>query len=301
MNETWPPEGTVPLLADVVSVQSQVVYGRVGNKVAVPTLEAFGLTVAEVPTVILSNTPHYPSLHGGALPLDWFSGYLDDLVARGALAKLQAVTTGYLGNAGQAAALVDWIEKLQASRRQLRVVTDPVIGDHDKGVYVDPGLVDAYRHKLMSLATGLTPNDFELAHLSGQRAATPEQVVRTARQLLVGRTEWLAATSAAPASWASGSMHVVLVTREQAWLLTHPFIDIAPKGTGDLFSASLTAHWLAGEALPQAATRACGRVMQALRLTQRARCAELLLPDGRSGDSADDVLVREIKVTASKE
>ena len=74
-----------PLKIDVVSVQSQVVYGRVGNNAAVPTLEALGLTVAAVPTVVLSNIPSYPSIHGGALPVEWFDGYLQDLTARGAV------------------------------------------------------------------------------------------------------------------------------------------------------------------------------------------------------------------------
>lgn len=95
-----------PLSVDVVSVQSQVVYGRVGNNAAIPTLEALGLSVAAVPTVVLSNIPHYPTMHGGALPIEWFDGYLQDLSARGALHALRAILVGYLGNPAQAQALV---------------------------------------------------------------------------------------------------------------------------------------------------------------------------------------------------
>ena len=267
-----------PLAIDVVSVQSQVVYGRVGNNVAVPALQAQGLAVAAVPTVILSNTPHYPSIHGGALPIDWFEGYLADLSARGALQQLRAVVTGYLGGPEQAQALGRWIGQTLALRPALRVVVDPVLGDHDHGEYVAPGMADAYRRHLLPLADGLTPNGFELARLTGMPVATFDQIVAAARTLLTGRTQWIAVTSAAPATWTPGEMQVALVTRSQAQAIRHPRIAATPKGTGDLFCAGLTARWLGGAELRQAAEAACQQVVGALELTRQAQSAELLLP-----------------------
>jgi pyridoxine kinase len=73
-------------------------------------------------------------------------------------------------------------------------------------------------------------------------------------------------------------MRVVLVTATQAQSITHPRIDAAPKGTGDLFCAALTGHWLQGLALPEAAARACDHVVRALQRTRQAHSAELLLP-----------------------
>lgn len=272
-----------------------MVYGRVGNNVAAPALGALGLTVAAVPTVVLSNTPHYSTLHGGAMPADWFAGWLDDLAARGGLHGLRAVLTGYLGTPMQAHALATWIRARLGERPGLRVVIDPVIGDRDQGVYVDPDLVEVYRHELLPLADVLTPNDFELAHLTGRTVDDLEGTLTAARSLLTGRTRWVAVTSAAPNAWPVGAMQLALVSRERAFVVTHPRIDIEPKGTGDLFTANLTGCWLCGDDLPDAAARACRAVIEALRATQATRCAELLLPDASTApDDHDGVTVRKL-------
>lgn len=289
MRPPWPPAGTVPLALDVVSVQSQVIYGRVGNNVAMPTLAALGLAAAAVPTVLLSNTPHYPSLHGGAIPTDWFAGHLDDLIQRGGLAGLRAVISGYLGNARQAEALADWIHRLRTTHPDLQVVIDPVIGDHDHGIYVAPELVQVHKTRLMAEATGLTPNSFELSVLAGTAPdAGLQDTIAAARSLLHGHTQWVIVTSAAPGQAPAGQIQLVLVTPQDCHLLTHPEIAITPKGTGDLFAASLTAYLVDGLPLTQAAKAACRRVLKALRLTEKARCAELLLPADTDADPPED-------------
>lgn len=267
-----------PLSIDVVSVQSQVVYGSVGNNVAVPVFQKKGLRVATVPTVVFSNTPHYPTMHGGPLPTPWFAGYLDDLHARGALAHLRAIQVGYLGSAGQAEALTKWIKSTLTQSPDVRAHIDPVIGDHDHGVYIDPAIVEIYREQLLPLAHGLFPNSFELGHLSKLPVDTMDEVIAAARTLLVGNTQWVIVTSAAPNTWREGHMCVAVVTATDSHILEHTRIDAAPKGTGDTFSAVTTSQLLAGHDLLQAARTACETVVAAVTLTNAHNSAELLLP-----------------------
>ncbi len=274
---------TTALPIDVISIQSQVVYGHVGNSVAVPTLQAFGLRVAAVPSVILSNTPHYPSIHGGPLPLEWFAGYLDDLIARGALAQARAVMVGYLGSPEQAAVIIRWLDQTLAAYPALRVQVDPVIGDFDHGIYVDPRMPQAWR-QLLPCAHGLTPNHFELEQLSGGTLSTAEECISAGRSLLTGKTEWVVVTSAAPRTWDDREMHVLAITRDRQQLFTHPRIACEVKGGGDLFSASLTGSMLAGKPFFEAVDEASKNVVEILERTRRLGWEELALrfPDTNS-------------------
>jgi len=272
------PAALRPLPVDVISIQSQVVYGHVGNNAAIPTLQSMGLRVAAVPTVLLSNTPHYPSLHGGAIPADWFAGYLRDLEARGVLAGARAVMVGFLGDPDQAGMLADWLDRATRAHPQLRVHVDPVIGDFDHGVYTDPRLTQAWRTRLLPRAHGLTPNHFELEQLTGASLATCDDTLAAAARLLDGATDWVVVTSAAPRDWPAGAMQVALVTRTLRRVFSHPVVPCAAKGIGDLFAARLAGHVLGGMPLEHAVERACAHVVAVLRDTAARGWEELALP-----------------------
>ncbi|KAA8998950.1 pyridoxine/pyridoxal/pyridoxamine kinase [Affinibrenneria salicis] len=268
-----------PLPIDVVSIQSQVVYGCVGNNAAIPTLQKLGLSVAAVPTVVFSNTPHYPTIHGGAIPADWFAGYLRGLRERQALAHTRAVLVGYMGGPQQAEILSGWLREIAADLPSIQIFIDPVIGDYDSGIYVKPGMVQAYQQQLLPLAHGMTPNCFELQSLTGCALSGLDSVIAAAKTLLQGKTQWVVVTSAAPDAASAAEMRVVLVSRAGVEVLSHPRIDATPKGTGDMFSATLTGYLLAGHSLAEAAQSACDNVMAALERTQRLGSNELVLTE----------------------
>ncbi|MBX3141853.1 MAG: pyridoxine/pyridoxal/pyridoxamine kinase [Trueperaceae bacterium] len=270
------PAQLAPLPVDVVSVQSQVCYGCVGNCVAVPTLQALGLNVVPVPTVYLSTVPQYDTLSGGAIPQEWFEGFLADIGRRGVLRHARAVLVGYLGSPAQARALADWLRDAIADKPELLVLLDPVMGDHDSGLYVHPELPAALTG-LTGLATGLTPNAFELERLAGRALGTLEETVAAARALLGGRTRWVVVTSAAPSEAGQDETRIAIVTQGEHAVVRHRRVASAAKGTGDLFSAALLAGLLRGGDLPGAVRAAQERVVTVLERTERLGCAELVL------------------------
>ncbi len=266
-----------PLPVDVISIQSQVVYGSVGNSVAVPTMRALGLNVVPVPTVLLSNVPHYDSVHGGPLPTEWFAGFLADLERRQALAHVRAIVLGYLGPPEQTIVLAEWLERILHEHPDIKLVLDPVMGDHDAGIYVHPELPAMLRDRFVPMAHGMTPNAFELEQIVGRSLPTLHDTVEAVRDLLATNLEWAVVTSAAPGETKPGETRTAVVTRDDVNVIGHRLVDSPAKGTGDLFTAALVGGLLRGYALKAAAKAAAERTVAVLEHSAALGCGELVL------------------------
>ncbi len=259
------PDGPSPV--DVISVQSQLVYGYAGNSAAVPPLRQLGLRVAEVPTTLLSNAPFYDTLRGRVLPDDWFADLLRGASERGLPQRARALVSGYFGSVANGAAFADWLDATLPQAPQLRFCLDPVIGDTHTGPYVEAGLERIFVERLLPRAWLVTPNAFELGRLTGLPALEQDEAIAAARVLLERGPQWVLAHSVAGAS---GELVTLAIGREGIWRWTSPYLPVDVAGTGDVLMSLLVAFLLRGETFEQATGRAIAGVHAALEATLSA-------------------------------
>jgi pyridoxine kinase len=237
------PDGPSPI--DVISVQSQLVYGHAGNSAAVPPMRALGVRVAEIPTVLLSNAPFYDTTRGRVLPVDWFADLLLGTHERGLPQRAKMLVSGYFGSTANGAAFADWLDGILPACPQLRYCLDPVIGDTHTGPYVEPGLEAVFAERLLPHAWLVTPNAFELNRLTGMPALAETDAIAAARTLLDRGPHWVIAT----------------------WRWTSPLLPVDVAGTGDVLMSLVVSFLLRGESMQLAISRAIAGTHAALEAT----------------------------------
>lgn len=250
---------------NVISIQSQVAYGHVGNSAAVFPLQMHGIDVVAVPTTLLSNRPGYPTIRGRATDAELLADLLLGIEERGAVDAAQMILSGYLGSAANAAVVADFVGRAKAKNPSLLYCCDPVIGDRDRGLFVHADIPPLVRDLLCPLADIVTPNHFEFEWLSGTKVATIDQLIKAARAFMARGT--VVVTSAELADTPGGQIEAVAVERAAAWRVRTPRIPISPNGTGDLFAGLFTAARVGGSNTSQALSHAASAVFAVLENT----------------------------------
>jgi pyridoxine kinase len=250
---------------DVVVISSQVVYGSVGAGVTCRVLSDAGYRCVMVPTVLLSNLPHYETVHGGAIGADWFSGILDDLLVREVLGQTRYVVVGYLASAEQATLIKTWFHAVKRINPGVQLVLDPAMGDDDEGLYTAPEVANGHRDQLLAEATGLTPNRYELEILTGESAPDLESAARLGAGLLSDTTRWAIITSAKDQVSESPRINNMIVTENGATTHSYPMLTNTAKGAGDYFCATLVRQLLRGDSLETAEKVAAHAVIDLIR------------------------------------
>jgi pyridoxine kinase len=266
----------------ILSIQSQVVAGHVGNGAAQPALQRLGFEVWALPTILLSNHPGHGSFRGCATDPALLAELLDGLDQGGWLSHCVGVLTGYLATTGAAAVAQNAMARVRAANPGALVAVDPVMGDAPKGLYVTPDLVDVFREQLVPRADIVTPNRFELELLAGQPVASLAAALAAARILQSGNgngpgPEIVLCTSFDRGHGAGDMVETLAVDRSGAWIARAPRLENVPNGAGDLMAALFLAARLQGAALPAALGAAASATWRVLAASVAQGADELAL------------------------
>jgi pyridoxine kinase len=257
----------------VISIQSQVAFGHVGNSAAVFPMQLHGIDVIAVPTTLLSNRPGYPTIRGRVLDAPLVADLLLGVEERGALDTCQMILSGYLGSPEIAAVVADFVARARARHPKLIYCCDPVLGDRDRGLFVRAGIPPLVRDLLCPLADIITPNHFEFEFLCGAKVTTIDQVIAQARILRGPST--VVVTSAELADTPDDEIETLVVERSRAWRVRTPKLPISPNGTGDLFAALFASARVLGSDTPDALAHAASAIFAVLERTATTGTEEM--------------------------
>src|ERR1700704_2073876 len=137
----------------ILSIQSSVAYGHVGNSAAVFPLQRIGVEVYPVYTVHFSNHTGYGAWRGLVLPVEAVAEVIRGIEERQVFARCDGVLSGYMGDVSLGKVVLEAVEKVRIANPSGAYCCDPVIGDVGRGVFVRPGIPEFMRDHAVPAAT----------------------------------------------------------------------------------------------------------------------------------------------------
>lgn len=261
----------------ILSIQSAVAYGHVGNSAAVFPLQRIGVDVIPVYTVNFSNHTGYGAWRGPLIDPSDVRDVITGVEEREVFPQVDAVLSGYQGSEGIGDVIIDAVARVKAANPQALYACDPVMGNAKSGCFVAPAIPELLREKVVPVADIITPNQFELGFLTRTEPDTLESTLTSVDLAREMGPSTVLVTSVERPDREEGTIEMLAVDDKGAWIVQTPFLPLKANGSGDVTAALFTAHYVATGSAQVALERTASSVFDLLQLTLDAGSRELQL------------------------
>ncbi len=261
----------------ILSIQSSVAYGHVGNSAAVFPLQRIGVEVWPVITVHFSNHTGYGAWRGMVLPAETVSGVIQGIDERGVMKECNGVLSGYMGDASLGEVVLDAFARVRKANPHAVYCCDPVMGDAGRGFFVRPGIPEFMRDRAIAMATLVTPNQFELEYLADRAVTDIRSALAAVDAVLERGPDAVLVTSLRRSDATLDSIEMLAATSTEAFTIETPLLPLAVNGAGDMTAALFFAHWLSSRTIQRALETTTDAVFAVLEATVNAGAREIQL------------------------
>ena len=262
---------------NLISIQSHVAYGHVGNSAAVFALQRLGCEVWPIHTVQFSNHTGYGAWKGEVFAAARISEVIDGIADLGVLGTCDGVLSGYVGAVETGEAILAAIGKVKAANPNASYCCDPVIGNRARGEFVRPGIAEFMRERAIAAAGVVTPNHFELDRLAGRETRNLPAIIEAVDDIHARGPRAVLVTSVRSDATPADSLDVIASDASGRYLVRTPLLATPANGAGDLIAALFFFHYLRSGAVADALAGATSSVFGLLRRTRDAGASETVL------------------------
>lgn len=229
----------------ILSIQSSVAYGHVGNSAAVFPLQRLGVEVWAVNTVHFSNHTGYGAWRGPLLSAQDVRDVITGVEERGAFPEVEAVLSGYQGGEDIGEVILDAVARVKTANPKAVYACDPVMGNAKSGCFVQPAIPELLRQRVVPAADIITPNQFELGFLTGTEPRTLKEILASADRARDMGPSTVLVTSVEQDGRAVDTIEMLAVNGDGAWLVHTPLLPLKANGSGDVTAALFAGHLIA--------------------------------------------------------
>lgn len=261
---------------NILSIQSHVAYGHVGNASAVFPMQRLGCDVWPIHTVQFSNHTGYGAWKGRVFDGPAIEELVEGIAERGVLPRCDGVLSGYMGSSDIGTAVLSAVARVRAANPDALYCCDPVIGDVGRGVFVRPGIPEFMRDHAVPAADIVTPNQFELDFLAGRETKTLADAKAAVGAVQERGPRVVLVTSLHVEDTPDGCIDMLAGEGGRFWRLRTPMLSVSVNGAGDAIAALFFVHYARSGSAETALAEAGAAIYGLLKRTQDAGSREIL-------------------------